>query len=446
MHYDPSAYDRGVVSNVPDRSIVLWLASRWGAVAVTAALLVGCGGDSSDSSDSGSAETIDGAAVTSAPVTSSSPESTTAPATTAPATTTMPATDPATTAVPASTAIPDTTAAAESTAVPATTVLPSADWIAVDPGDDCICADGSDFTLFERVADPTKVVLFFDGGGACFSAETCSFTDGSYTPSVSDDADSLALRDGIFDFANPDNPFADYSFVVVPYCTGDVHIGNATTDYSDDLTVRHNGFINATAGLDEVIANYPEVEQLVVAGVSAGSVPTPLFAGLATDRLDGVDVLTLGDSSGAYPDNPAINAVIGNLWGTTTVIPDWPETAGITAEQWSIPGLYVFAGMHAPEVRLAQYDHAFDEVQTTFNGLVGVTDADLVTIIDDTQAEVAATGVEVSSYVAPGDQHTILLDEGFYTLEVTDVGLVEWVNRLLGGERPDDVHCEVCGP
>ena len=29
---------------------------------------------------------------------------------------------------------------------------------------------------------------------------------------------------------NPDNPFADYSFVFVPYCTGDVHLGDVTRE------------------------------------------------------------------------------------------------------------------------------------------------------------------------------------------------------------------------
>ena len=38
------------------------------------------------------------------------------------------------------------------------------------------CADGSEFAFWERRADPTKVVFFLDGGGACFDATTCAFT------------------------------------------------------------------------------------------------------------------------------------------------------------------------------------------------------------------------------------------------------------------------------
>ena len=54
-------------------------------------------------------------------------------------------------------------------------------WTSVDPGADCMCMDGSPFELWDRPADPTKVVLYFEGGGACFSAETCNFADSTAT-------------------------------------------------------------------------------------------------------------------------------------------------------------------------------------------------------------------------------------------------------------------------
>ena len=87
------------------------------------------------------------------------------------------------------------------------------------PGGDCQCADGSEFSFWSREGDPEKVVLFFQGGGACFTAEMCSFTDGTYT--VQADGSQVTLGSaGVFDAANEANPFRDYSFVFVPYCTG----------------------------------------------------------------------------------------------------------------------------------------------------------------------------------------------------------------------------------
>ena len=221
-------------------------------------------------------------------------------------------------------------------AAPATA---AGEWTPFDGGPDTSCADGSPVNYLERVADPRKVVLYFEGGGACFSAATCAFDgpDTSYVPSSEFTAESMAERGGVFDFENPENPLADYSFVYVPYCTGDGHLGSKTTRYADDLTVEHRGYDDSLAALDHLVATYPDVAELVVTGVSAGSIPTPLYAGLAADRLPEARIVTLGDGSGAYPSDPVLNALIGSLWGTAEAIPDWPETEGISVREWGIP-------------------------------------------------------------------------------------------------------------
>ena len=92
-------------------------------------------------------------------------------------------------------------------------------WEKVVPGGDCRCADGSEFAFWERRGDPTKVVLFLEGGGACWSAETCAFTgDGEsdfYDWNIPNE-ETPASEGGIFDQANPDNPFADYTLHLRP--------------------------------------------------------------------------------------------------------------------------------------------------------------------------------------------------------------------------------------
>ena len=70
-----------------------------------------------------------------------------------------------------------------------------------------------------------------------------------------------------------DNPFADYSFIYVPSCTGDVHLGDVTREYSPELTVEHNGFVNGTAALDYLAEHYPDADQVVVVGKTAGRSP-----------------------------------------------------------------------------------------------------------------------------------------------------------------------------
>ena len=54
-------------------------------------------------------------------------------------------------------------------------VAAAGEWQSFDPGPDAVCADGSAPGFLERPADPAKVVLYFEGGGACFSEATCTF-------------------------------------------------------------------------------------------------------------------------------------------------------------------------------------------------------------------------------------------------------------------------------
>lgn len=330
---------------------------------------------------------------------------------------------------------------------PPTTDAPLPRWTETSV-EGCVCSDGSPLKIYERVADPTKVVLYFEGGGACFSAATCD-PNGSPTYTVNHDgmtARSLAPLRGYFDASNPENPIAGDSIVYVPYCTGDVHEGNVTKDYGGGVVVEHRGYANATKALDYLVAQYPNAQQVVVTGESAGSVPTALFGALVADRLPDASVVTFGDSSGAYPDADPINAVIGGAWGFPAGVPDWPELDGLTVEQWSLPEQVIYAGHHAPQVRFGRFDHAFDHVQSQFDALAGIPADELVTVIDATEQQIEDGGVQVASYVAPGDMHTIAGTDDFYTMEVDGVRLVDWFAALINDpEPPPDVHCTTCG-
>lgn len=313
----------------------------------------------------------------------------------------------------------------------------------VVPGGDCQCSDGSEFSFWVREADPEKVLFYFQGGGACFSAETCAEGGPYKRQALGDDPNGLAT--GIWDQDEAANPFAGWSVVFVPYCTGDVHLGSATTDYGDGLTIQHKGYLNGSAALAELVARFPGAAEVFVTGESAGGVPSPLFAGLVADALPDARVTALADSSGAYPDVAPLNAGIGALWGTEAAIPDWPETAGITTEQWSIPGLFSYTGRHDPDIALARFDFDADRVQAQFTGLVGLDASDLQSLILQNEQQIEASGVDLASWLAAGSDHTILSSPAVYTHEVGGQRLIDWITALVAGEEVPDVRCETCG-
>lgn len=317
-------------------------------------------------------------------------------------------------------------------------------WVELDAPENCVCADGSDYRFFERRADPRRVVFLLEGGGACIDAASCRFDEqGTFFPNIGITIDVLTGRAGVFDLDRPDNPLGSHSIVYAPYCTGDFHLGSARVTEADGSVVNHNGYVNATAVLDHLLAGYPDVEEVVVAGISAGSVPAPLFAGLLADAYPDAEVVAFGDSSGAYREVPAADEAWNRRWGTGASIPAWPEAEDVTEDVWSVPGLSIAAGLHDPDVALARFDFAGDEVQGFYADLLGLGGAPVAALLEETEDQIEAAGVEVSAFVAPGTAHTILAADEFYTLDVDGVRLVDWFAELLVGD-PDDVECTDC--
>jgi hypothetical protein len=307
-------------------------------------------------------------------------------------------------------------------------------WERIDPGGDCRCSDGSEFSFWIREANPKKVVLYLQDGGACFSAETCAPENDLYNVKVDDGPTG---KGGIFDFADARNPFAGHSVVYVPYCTADVHIGNATTEYAPGLTVEHAGYVNGTAALEHLAATFPGASEVVVVGESAGSVASPLYAGLVSDRLPDARITVLAHGSGSYPDLPEFNRLIA-AWGFENVAPPWLDT------HWSFPELFVQSGRRDSEIVFARIDYAYDSTQASWFPYLGVPATDLLSRIEANETQIEAARVDVHSYIAPGEEHVVFDDGPFYTETVNGVKLVDWVSRLVDGEPVDDVHCRQC--
>ena len=114
--------------------------------------------------------------------------------------------------------------------------------------------------------------------------------------------------------------------------------------------------------------------------------------------------MTFGDSSGAYPDVDPINAVIGEVWGFPGGVPDWPELDGLTVEQWSFPEQYDLS----PAITRRECDSGASTTPSircrrSTARSAGVPADELVTLIDATEKQIEDAGVQVASYVAPGD-------------------------------------------
>jgi hypothetical protein len=135
-----------------------------------------------------------------------------------------------------------------------------------DPADGPMCLRGGDYWVSVREAthDATDLVIFLQGGGACWS-DLCQAFESLGAPGVP--------TSGMLNPSLSGNAFADWNVVYLPYCDGSLFAGDIDIDDDDDGTVdrHHRGLINLSAGLDVAYERFPDVERIVLAGSSAGS-------------------------------------------------------------------------------------------------------------------------------------------------------------------------------
>lgn len=152
--------------------------------------------------------------------------------------------------------------------------LPTSKWTWVD-FPDAVCDDGSTTGIgIWPSATTNKIVFHFAGGGACWDYETCVATSATtHGPYKAAQFANAYLAGSVVDPALSTNPFKDWTKVFVPYCTGDLHAGDAVTTYfrgTVSKTMHHRGRANVAAYLARLAATFPEPQQVVVTGSSAG--------------------------------------------------------------------------------------------------------------------------------------------------------------------------------
>lgn len=308
-------------------------------------------------------------------------------------------------------------------------------WAAIVPGGDTLCARGSPYAFFTRAANPAKLLIYFQGGGACWDAATCAPIPAAFDDVVLGD-EINAYSTGIFNFANGENPLADYSTVFVPYCTGDWHTGSTTVAYGEQ-TIHHNGYANATATLNWTFANFPAPDEVVISGCSAGSYASIYYTPTIARRYARARMTQMGDGGigGVVPGWGGFD-----IWGTFGHL---PRGVRRTAPEAFIDALYRGVSRSYPRVRFAQYNTFNDNVQVRYFGLMGGSLSDWVIGLENSIA--ALTGLaNFRAYTAGGGEHCITTSERFYSEAVDGVRFRDWVATLVGGGDVPNMHCTAC--
>ena len=309
------------------------------------------------------------------------------------------------------------------------------DWQRVPGGDGTSCSDGSAYAFFVHQGDRGSLLIYFQGGGACWSGQTCDPRSKLYRPNLKEV--DPATEQGIFDFANAENPFRNYFVVFVPYCTGDVHLGNRTAKYLPDKPeLHHKGFNNAMSALRWTFANVASPESIFVGGSSAGAMASPFYAGRIADHYKGARVVQLGDSAGGL-GAPVIPRMFDS-WGTKEVVAPFAPYETVNAETANLVTLYVREGLANKSITFAQFNNSEDTLQVLGLQFFGIKSL-LSEVLEQSYAQIRAEVPRFHTFTAPGTLHVILNRPEFYTVTVERRRLRDWVAELASGKAPTDV-------
>jgi len=338
-------------------------------------------------------------------------------------------------------------ACSEPASPPGVAALPPG-WTEFAPGGETSCSDGTPYRFFARPGDPNKLLLFFQGGGGCWTSETCD-PNGRPTYTVTIPDDYVPDEFGIFNFDNAENPFAQHSVVFAPYCTGDVHLGARDTQYApvrDDgqpFTVRHRGRANAQAALDWAFTNFTMPQEIFVTGSSAGAIPSAFYASLVADHYSDAKVAHLGDGAGGYRRMNGASRP-DEQWGTFDFLNTEKGFENVVAEGFNYESIYIAAAKAHPEIMFAEFDAAEDSVQKRFLAISGAKDVVLMDALQANHADIRAEVDNFRAFITGGESHTILRRPEFYAYAADGVSIRDWVADLAAFNAVENVTCQAC--
>ena len=216
-----------------------------------------------------------------------------------------------------------------------------------------VCGNGSQYKFFIRRTSSPNLLFMFEGGGACWDYDTCSgragvlgaanpngisndymtqFTAKYVSPIVNGADPGLPLR------SRTDLVTKDWNIVYMPYCTGDVHVGNNTATYVDQtganppLVWRHNGYANTVAAANYARTQFPSVQKLMVTGFSAGGAATSSAYYFVRRAINPARGYLLNDSGPIFlaPNvndlSRALHTQIRQSWNLNSVFSQLPGT------------------------------------------------------------------------------------------------------------------------
>lgn len=319
-------------------------------------------------------------------------------------------------------------------------------WIGVDGAK---CRDGSATGFGIRTqTGADKLVIYLEGGGACFNGATCGINPGSFGSAAFGAWQGSAGQTGIFDSGNQENPVKDWNMIYVPYCSGDIHAGDATNvDVPGGISPKGQDFVgyaNLYLYLKRIIPTFPGVKKVLLTGISAGGFGAAYNYDRVAQAFCPSPVILVDDSGPPMSDDyisPCLQTRWKGLWNLKNTLPaDCPGCIG--PDGGGIVHYVDYIGNKYPNARLGLISSIHDGVITTFfgygkndckdiDGVATPVDGNVYAAgLDDLRKNHMTGAAQWGTYYIDSTQHTYLL-AGLYSTTVQGVKMSKWLADMV---------------
>ena len=291
-----------------------------------------------------------------------------------------------------------------------------------------MCLRGTEYTMSTRDAGSEDLVIFLQGGGACWDT-LCAATE-TAAPGIP--------KAGILDVDLPGNPIAEMNIAYLPYCDGGVHASDVEYDVDGNGVLEpgtrdqfHHGLHNLSASLDVTVQTFPSPRRIVLMGVSGGGFGTIFAIPLVRTLYPDVPIDVVNDSgvSVGRPNQPEFFERLLGYWNILdSFLPaSCPDCIG---DDGHGTGVHSWGLEQDQNLRLSLLSHKQDSTIATF--FFGISGAQWEPELIREMAEVEAAHPDrVRSLIADGSDHTFLI--GRTALEVEGISVQDWIAAMLDG-------------
>lgn len=325
--------------------------------------------------------------------------------------------------------------------------LPTNTWNWIDV-DSMFCRDGSQTGIGIRLTNSENLIIFLEGGGACFDASTCESNPSKFAQNDFENFISQErLNSGIFNNSKNENPFKDWNVIYVPYCTGDVHSGNTNSGTPlgvSDLQ-RFNGYKNFEAVMTAISNHFnnKNVKKVALTGVSAGGFGTLINFDQLANTFKSSELYLINDSGPLTNDLNVLPFCLQFGLQFIFRIPIAAEIIDCCENPSGYSVIHTYLARKYPQHHFALISYLTDPTIRFFfrfgqgecTNANDISEEAIKTSFIKLRDDLLIPEPNWSSFFADENWHTFLtFDNRFYETKVKDVYLYEFFESVLSKE------------